>query len=224
MPSCVDWRLRSAAEQPAAASTRATLMGARARLRPTMADAVEPFENGELVRRIAGRLADAASAEAELCRRFFARAQLYGLKHLKKPEEARDLAQAVMVAVLLAARANKILDPSHLERFVLGTCRNVASRLRETEAQARPTEPSELERLAGAAPELEFIDQGALYGCLRRLDARGRRVVYLSFHEQESAEQIALALTTTAGNVRVLRHRAVAQLRECLDDCARRNP
>jgi RNA polymerase sigma-70 factor, ECF subfamily len=182
-----------------------------------MAEAVEAVENDELVRRIAARLAEAPLAEAELCRRFSTRAQLYGLKHLKHPEHARDLAQAVMVAVLLAARDNKIADASRLDRFVLGTCRNVASRMRETDAQARPTESAELEALAGAAPELEVIDQKALYGCLRRLDTRGRRVVYLAFHEQASAEEIAAGLGTTAGNVRVLRHRAVAQLRECLD-------
>ena len=191
-----------------------------------MADAVEAVENSELVRQVAARLAGAANAnaEAELCRRFFSRAQLYGLKHLKHPEQARDLAQAVMVAVLLAARENKIADPYHLERFVLGTCRNVASRMRETDARAQPTESSELERLVGAAPELEVIEQSALYGCLRRLDARGRQVVYLSFHEQQSADEIARELETSPGNVRVLRHRAVAQLRECLDDCVRRNP
>ncbi len=188
-----------------------------------MADAVRTLENGALVRQIAARLADAPVAEAELCRRFSPRAQLYGLKHLRHPEQARDLAQAVMVAVLLAARESKILDASRLDRFVLGTCRNVASRMREVDAQARPTEATELEALAGAAPGLELIDQKALYGCLRQLDERGRRVVYLAFHEQASTEEIATGLGTTAGNVRVLRHRAVAQLRECLDDCARRH-
>ncbi len=190
---------------------------------PDAREAIETIENSELVRRIAARLADAASAEAELCRRFSTRAQLYGLKHLKNRELARDLAQGVLVAVLLAARDDKILDPGQLERFVLGTCRNVASRLRELDLQARPTEAPELEALAGAAPALEVIDQSALYGCLRKLDARGRRVVYLAFHEQASAEEIATGLGTTAGNVRVLRHRAVAQLRECLDG-GRRHP
>jgi len=42
-------------------------------------------------------------------------------------------------------------------------------------------------------------------------------VVHLSFHEERSAEEIAQRLETTAGNVRVLRHRAVARLRRCLD-------
>jgi hypothetical protein len=45
----------------------------------------------------------------------------------------------------------------------------------------------------------------------------GRRHRKLSFNEERSAEEIAARLETTPGNVRLLRHRAVAQLRRCLD-------
>jgi len=120
-------------------------------------------EDAALVRRIASRSADAREAEAALCRSFTPRAHLYGRKHLRDEDRACDLAQAVMLAVLVAARA--------------------------------------------------------LVRCLHELDARGRTVVYLSFTEGRSAEQIAAVVETTAGNVRVLRHRAIAQLRRCIDDC-----
>jgi len=123
-----------------------------------------------------------------------------------------------MVAVLVAVRQSKVIDPSRIDRFVLGTCRNVAIRMREIDARIQPTEDAELEALAGAAPAIETIDKGALHGCLRKLEPRARSVVYLSFHEQQSAEEIAVDLETTPGNVRVLRHRAVAQLRRCLDE------
>lgn len=39
----------------------------------------------------------------------------------------------------------------------------------------------------------------------------------LSFFRERSADEIAEVLETTAGNVRVVRHRAVAQLRQCLE-------
>lgn len=176
-------------------------------------------EDSELVRRIVARLGDAGDAEAELCRRFAPRARLYGQKHLRDPDRARDLAQAVMVAVLVAVRAGRVEDPSRIDRFVLGTCRNVALRMREVERRAQPTEDAELYARAGVAAEPEAIDRGALHRCFARLDARGRTVVRLSFQEQKSADEIAAVMETSPGNVRVLRHRAVAELRRCLDDC-----
>ena len=57
----------------------------------------------------------------------------------------------------------------------------------------------------------------ALVRCMAALELRGRMVVMLSFFEERSAQEIANALETTAGNVRVVRHRAVAALRRCLD-------
>ena len=63
----------------------------------------------------------------------------------------------------------------------------------------------------------EFIETGTLVRCMAALDLRGRTVVTMSFLEERSAEEIAKALQATAGNVRVLRHRAIAALRRCLD-------
>lgn len=125
-----------------------------------------------------------------------------------------------MLAVIEAARAGRVEDPTLIDRFVLGTCRNVALRMRQIDARAQPTDDATLDALgASYVPDVESIDTGALARCLAGLDARGRTVVYLSFTEGHSAEQIATAVETTPGNVRVLRHRAVAQLRRCLDDC-----
>ena len=178
----------------------------------------DPAENAELVRRIASRDLGARAAEAALCTRFAPRARLYGQKHLRNAELARDLAQAVMLAVLEAIRAGRVEDPSHVERFVLGTCRNVALRMREVESRAQPTDVAELDVMS-FVPEIESMGAAALSRCLAELDARARSVVYLSFNEGKETEAIATALETSVGNVRVLRHRAVAQLRQCMDDC-----
>ncbi len=169
-----------------------------------------------LVRRIGTRAHDARAAEAELCRRFAPRARLYGLRHLRDEERARDLAQAVMLAVIEAVRAGRVEHPEHIDRFVLGTCRNVALRMRDVDARAQPTDVATIDAMF-AAPEVAPLDVSALYHCLSMLEARDRAVVYLSFNEGRSAEQISVALETTPGNVRVLRHRAVAQLRRCMD-------
>ena len=176
-------------------------------------------DDARLLRDIATSGAGARDAEATLCRRFGRRAQLYGRKHLRDADRAVDLAQAVMLAVIEAARAGRIEDPLRLDRFVLGTCRNVALRMREVDARAQPIDQAALEAIAALPPPpaLEAVEIGALFRCLRGLEPRGRSVIELSFNEERSTEEIAVIVETPPGNVRVLRHRALAQLRQCLD-------
>jgi RNA polymerase sigma-70 factor (ECF subfamily) len=77
-------------------------------------------------------------AEAEICRRFAPRVRLYGLRHLRSDDRAADLVQHVLLATLEAVRAGAVEHPDLLHRFVLGTCRNVALRIREREARLEP--------------------------------------------------------------------------------------
>jgi RNA polymerase sigma-70 factor (ECF subfamily) len=155
--------------------------------------------------------------EAELCRRFAPRIRLYGLKHLRDEDRARDLVQQVLVAVIEAARAGRIEQPELLDRFVLGTCRNLALRAHRTERRTpEPVPPDQLD-MATYLPALEPFDIEALLHCLSALEQRAQTVLQLSFYRDKSADEIAAVLATTAGNVRVLRHRAVAQLRECME-------
>jgi RNA polymerase sigma-70 factor (ECF subfamily) len=186
----------------------------------------EATSDAKLVRTIAAHHAAAGSltqecreAEAELCRRFAPRIRLYGLRHLREEDRARDLVQAVLLAVLVAARAGRIEDPERIDRFVLGTCRNASMRMRDVDARALLVADEELD-VASFLQDTEFVDTGALVPCVAALDLRGRMVVMLSFYEERPAEHIAQALETTAGNVRVLRHRAIAALRRCLDGAA----
>src|SRR5688572_5444185 len=67
--------------------------------------------DAELVRRIMAGGGDARAAEAELCRRFAPRVRLYGLRHLRSEDRARDLVQSVLLAVLEAVRAGRVEDP-----------------------------------------------------------------------------------------------------------------
>jgi RNA polymerase sigma-70 factor (ECF subfamily) len=177
---------------------------------------LEDEPDAVLVRCIQAGTGEARAAEAILCRRFGPRARLYGMKHLRDEERARDLAQAVLVAMLVAVRAGRVDDPERIDRFVLGTCRNLASKIRASESRLEPTEDAKLD-VARFVPDEELIDTGALVGCLGALESRGRVVLQLTFQEQRSADEIAVELGTSAGNVRVLRHRALAALRRCLD-------
>lgn len=177
---------------------------------------IEQATDGELVQRIA-QGDDARDAEAEFCRRFGPRIRHYGLRHLRSGERAADLVQGVLLAVLEAARAGRIVEPDQAIRFVLGTCRNMAMRMRQKEARSSELVDGTLD-IGAFEPEYERIDAGALHQCLSALDARSRTVLFLSFEAENRADEIAKSIGISAGNVRIVRHRAIAQLRRCLDD------
>lgn len=171
--------------------------------------------DAELVRAIAAGADDAPAAEAEFCRRFAPRVRLYGLRHLRDEDRAADLVQAVLLAVLQAARGGRIDDPERVDRFMLGTSRNVALRMRELDG--RMSGDGALAGIAAADHAHDGLDASALVRCMSALDDRGRQVVMLSFNDERPTDEIAALLATTPGHVRVVRHRAIAALRRCLD-------
>jgi RNA polymerase sigma-70 factor (ECF subfamily) len=175
---------------------------------------IEGLTDAELVQHIVQ--SQARAAEAELCRRFAPRVRLYGLRHLRSEDRAADLVQGVLLAVLEAARNGRIEQPEHLSRFVLGTCRNVALHVLRGDARTRPSDAAELD-VAAFVPSFEQIDVPALLACVNKLDLRSRTVLLLSFEAERSTDEIATVIESNAGNVRVVRHRALAQLRRCLD-------
>ncbi|HEY8923440.1 MAG TPA: sigma-70 family RNA polymerase sigma factor [Polyangia bacterium] len=189
-----------------------------ARARAWYVPALMQAPDGELVRAIATRAEDAGAAEAELCRRFAPRIRLYGLRHLRDEDRAADLVQAVLLAVLQAARAGRVAEPDHVDRFMLGTCRHVAQRMREVAGRVVASDDVLAELPAPAAAyEHERVDGGPLARCLAALDDRARQVLMLSFTDECPSEEIGARLAISTANVRVLRHRGIAALRRCLD-------
>ena len=177
-------------------------------------------DEAELARRITGgRPDDAGPAEAELVRRFAPRIRLFGLRRLRDGAAAQDLVQEVLVTTIEALRAGRIQQPERLASFVLGTCRmTIVNQRRGERRQARlltqfadDLAPAP-DPVAGAA-----LDRDRLAHCLERLSTRDRTVVALTFYLDRSADEIARELGTSPGNIRVLRHRALARLHECLE-------
>jgi RNA polymerase sigma-70 factor, ECF subfamily len=172
--------------------------------------------DGDLVQAICAGGTSARNAEALLCARYAPRVRLYGLRHLRDEQRARDLVQSVLIGVLQAARAGRVQDLDKVDRFVLGTCRNTMLRMRELDARTVPVPDEEL--LAVAIEPPESLDLGRLIHCVSLLEERARQVTLLSFQQERSADEIAGALGMSEGNVRVVRHRALLALRRCLDD------
>lgn len=129
------------------------------------------------------------------------------------PHEVEDLAQEALVIVLEARRAGRLREPAELAPFAVGVVRNLARSGRRREAR-RAELVSRLAPTPAPAPPPDAIDSRRLAEHLRRLPWREMDVLVRSYAQGEPAEAIAADLGTTPGNVRVLRHRALARLRE----------
>ena len=177
------------------------------------------LDDGVLARRIAesGAAAPDSAAEAELCRRLAPRVRLYGLRHLRDRQAAADLGQQVLLMTLERLRAGKVREPERIASFVLGTCRMTVLEMRRgTRRREALLETWGDVAEAFEAPEPVVLAPDRLAGCLEALAERERSVVVLSFFADKQADEVGAELAISAGNVRVIRHRALARLRECM--------
>ena len=173
--------------------------------------------DGELARTIASVPPGAAQAEeSELYRRFARRVQLYGLKHLRDPAAAEDLAQQVLLVTIERLRAGEVRNPDEIGSFILGTSRMLA------DSAGRKTRRRESLTAQFHAPELyvepfaESGDIAAVERCLHGLAERDRRVLVLTFYAEKTSPEIAEELGVSHTVVRVARHRALGRLRDCV--------
>jgi RNA polymerase sigma-70 factor (ECF subfamily) len=188
---------------------------------------VEPIEapldtrekgDAELVRRIAGQPPGCAeNAEAELYKRLAPRVRLYGLRHLRDEQAAADLTQQVLLLTFEALRAGRVREPDKLVSFVLGTCRMVVLEIRRGGERRRQL----LEQFARSQPVTTLpaapdVDHELLAHCMQNLAERERSVLVLTFYDEQTSEEVAKFLGISITNVRVVRHRALGHLRECL--------
>jgi RNA polymerase sigma-70 factor, ECF subfamily len=164
---------------------------------------------------------ESVRTEEELCQSLAPRIRLYGLRHLRDEQGAADLTQQVLMITLESLRAGKVRDPEKLVSFVLGTCRMVVLEMRRGSSRRQRL----LEQFGRETPSVtEFaepaLDLDRLAACLARLAERERSVVMMTFYEDRSGEEVAGALGISAANARVIRHRALARLRECMTEAA----
>ena len=176
------------------------------------------LDDGALARRIAaaGTAPDSA-AEAELCRRMAPRIRLYGLRHLRDRHAAADLVQQVLLVALERLRAGELREPDRIASFMFGTCRMTVLEIRRgTRRREALLEVWSDIGEAVDAPEPLALDPDRVAACLQALSERERSVVMLSFFADKRADEVGAELAISGGNVRVIRHRALARLRKCL--------
>jgi RNA polymerase sigma-70 factor, ECF subfamily len=155
------------------------------------------------------------AAEDLLCRIIAPRIRTYGQRHLDSDAEVDDLVQEVLLRVLDLLRSGATKDVRAIGSFVIGVSRNVL-RERRRSAQRKREILGDCPEGARVTPPLPMFDLVRLAACVDRLPAWDWDVIRRSYCDEESAVAIARALDLTEGNVRVIRHRAISQLRAWL--------
>jgi RNA polymerase sigma-70 factor, ECF subfamily len=176
----------------------------------------EPESALDLVLRAKAGDRRAASA---LCQRFAPVVRAFARRRLSTTEAVDEFTQDVMVVLLEALGGGKLEQPERLPGFVLGICKNFArDRARQGERRAAlfDSYAAELAGLTPEIPEKPTYEILHLEDCLVTLSARAREVVRLAFAEAATPREIADALSLSEANARVLRHRSLAALRECM--------
>jgi len=164
-------------------------------------------------------LAGDRAAEAQLCLRLAPAIRAFARRRLRSTEATGEFQQEVLLIFVEALRERRLEDPARVAGFVLGICRNLAlDRVRERERRGK------LWELYGEVVSASDVVQPAevtleimrLEDCLTELSQRARQAVWLSYGELLSHSEVSTRLGISEGNARVLRHRALHTLKQCV--------
>lgn len=163
-------------------------------------------------------LAGDRDAETEVCRRLLPAIRAFAQRRLR-PAAAEDFAQDAVVLLVEALRERRVQEPEHIAAFALGICRNLARERARTGERRRTL----LEKFGLTEDDLTVFDRPLevrrehLEDCYSQLTQRARAIIRATFCDDDGDGDIAKTLSITEANVRVIRHRTLAALRECLD-------
>jgi len=179
---------------------------------------IEDGASSQLADLVARVPAGDRDAEGELCRRFLPAVRAFARRRLRGAA-VEEFVQDALVIFVEALRQGSVREGERAGGFVLGICRNLA----RDRARARDRR-DELWAVYGAAvtehvaePEERLAWEAIhLEDCVSKLARRAREVVVFTFADGLSDAEIAGKVHAGEGNVRVVRHRALKALRECM--------
>jgi RNA polymerase sigma factor (sigma-70 family) len=165
---------------------------------------------------VAAAAAGDRDAEAVLCRRFAAAVRTFARRRLRGADAIDEFAQDVLLRFVQALREGAVGEPDRVGGFVLGICRNLArERARSRDRRAALWE--QFGAVVEAADETPMgHDFARLEDCLSQMTLRSREVIRHAYVDGATSGEIAAKLSMSEGNVRVVRHRALEALRECM--------
>lgn len=209
------WRLKARGQPDSSALTART----PGQYRQLPMRAILDSSDGDLARTVAAvQPGSAEAAESELFRRFAPRVRLYGLRHLRDEDAADDLVQQVLLLTIEKLRTGAVRDVDQIASFILGACRMMVKDLQRREWRREKLRAVHLRSAIVEAPAVDAsLDLDRLERCLGRLADRERSVVLLTFYAEKTGNEVGEELRLTAGNVRVIRHRAIERLRKCVE-------
>jgi|SRR6478609_6435184 len=159
------------------------------------------------------------AAEARLCLRLSPAIRAFARRRLRSQDAAREFQQEVLLIFVEALRNGRVEDPARVAGFVLGICRNLAlDRVRERERRGKLWElyGDSVSACDVVQPTEVTVEIMRLEDCLTELSQRARDAVWLSYGELLSHSEVSTRLGISEGNARVLRHRALHALKQCV--------
>ena len=172
---------------------------------------------GELVLR--AQRGDRA-AETVLCARLAPAIRAFARRRLQSADAIRDFQQDVLMLFVEALRRGAVEDPPRVGGFVLGICKNVARdrvRRRERRDELWDMFSADVMPFVAGPPDHATVEVLRLEACLTQLSQRARDAIRLAYAEQKSHAEVAAFLKISESNARVLRHRTLHALRECME-------
>lgn len=159
------------------------------------------------------------AAEELFAGHYFRRVYALARARLRDEELARELAQEIVMAALLAMRAGRVREAGRLTAFVLATARNrIASHFREESRKPAMQEATESIPAGLIEDRLEAEDRRQqLRRAMDRLDARDREILRLNLVEQIRPEEIGTRTGLSADSVRQRKSRALRKLAEWME-------
>ena len=167
----------------------------------------------------AAKRGDAQALEA-LCRRYHPRLCRYAYVLTRSREEAEDVAQETLVAMLRALPEFRGADAGKFEGWLLRIARNrVYSEARRFRLASLPENFDPPDPAPPPGERLERAERRArVRQALDALDAESREMIALRYELELSYRQIAATLETTPARVKWRLHAAREKLRTLLGD------
>jgi len=187
-----------------------------------MQTSVELQSNQELVARI--RQGD-ADAEALLYEKFSARVYFTALSETHSKEDAEDVRAETFLRVIQALRQDKLHSADSLPAFIVGITLNVIRELVRQKYRADSLEDYEDDIARDDSMEAAFLDAETgreLEKAAQQLKPREQQLLRMYYFEELPKEEIARKLGIKAERVRLLKSRALQQLREIYKKMTRR--
>lgn len=158
-------------------------------------------------------------AEELLCQRFAPVVRAFARRRLRGRDAIEEFAQDALLLMIEALRGARVEQPERLGGFVLGICRTLAfdrARQRERREALWQTYGPTVQSVTVESAEREPYEVAHLEDCLSQLSKRSRDLLRLGYVEARAHEEVAAALDISPANARVMRHRTLASLRDCM--------